>query len=623
MQPSVLQKKSDLVEKLRDVPHKPGVYLMKDRLNRIIYVGKARDLRKRLGQHFMPSRRANADLKTRALLDSVWDFEIHLVRNEPEALLLEGKLIKDFRPKYNISFRDDKRFLLVKVNLSDPIPRFQLTRLKKDDGCRYFGPFAHAGALRSTLSWMRKRFGIRSCRAPEPGEQDYRRCLDHIIKNCSAPCIRKVSLEEYQQRVLQACEFLDGESRELLEQLEAEMKSAAEKLDFERAAQIRNMLDDLRRTTKPTRRFTRGSLPSTVDPAADLQALADALLLPGPPRIMECFDISNISTTHVVASMVCFKDGVPDKSNYRRYRIRTVEGQDDFASMAEVVRRRYSRILLETKAIAPDLSEFNQEPVEDAVKRAQSLGRLETGSLAELETGSPDKLETDSLHKLEADSLDKLETDSLDKLETDSLDKLETEAVEELETSPFESVDAGPLNKLETGPLDRLETGAPGELEVKTPEKPKSGPERLVRLPDLIIVDGGKGQLNAACRELQRLGLSERPIIGLAKEYEEIYRPSRPLPLRLPEDSGALQLLQRIRDEAHRFANGYHQLLMKKRIAESILDECPGVSDSRKQALLAKFGSVERLRKASIEDIAAVDGISNKLAETIWRFLNR
>ncbi|HXM02126.1 MAG TPA: excinuclease ABC subunit UvrC [Chthoniobacterales bacterium] len=519
MQP-VLQKKSDLIEKLRDVPHKPGVYLMRDRLNRIIYVGKARDLRKRLGQHFMPSRRANADLKTRALLDSVWDFETHLVRNEPEALLLEGKLIKDYRPKYNISFRDDKRFLLVKVNLSDPIPRFQLTRLKKDDGCRYFGPFAHAGALRSTLGWMRKRFGIRSCRTAEPGELDYRRCLDHIIKNCSAPCIRKVSLEEYRQKVLRACEFLEGESRELLEQLEAEMKSAAEKLDFERAAQIRNMLDDLRRTTKPARRFTRGSLPSTVDPATDLQALADALLLAGPPRIMECFDISNISTTHVVASMVCFKDGVPDKSNYRRYRIRTVAGQDDFASMAEVVRRRYSRILLETKQISPDLSEFNQEPVEDAVKRVPSH---------------------------------------------------------------------------------------PG----------------LVRLPDLIIVDGGKGQLGAACRELQRLGLTDRPIIGLAKEFEEIYRPGRPLPLQLPEDSGALQLLQRIRDEAHRFANGYHQLLMKKRIAESILDECPGVSDSRKQALLTEFGSVERLRKASVEDIAAVEGISEKLAETILRFLNR
>jgi excinuclease ABC subunit C len=554
----VLQKKSDLVEKLRDVPHKPGVYLMKDRLNRVIYVGKARDLRKRLGTHFMPSRRATADLKTRALLDSVWDFDVHLVRNEPEALLLEGKLIKEFRPKYNISFRDDKRFLLVKVNLADAIPRFQLTRLKKDDGCRYFGPFAHAGALRSTLSWMRKRFGIRSCRSPEPGELDYRRCLDHIIKNCSAPCIRKVSLEEYRQRVLQACEFLEGESRELLDQLEAEMKVAAEKLDFERAAQLRNMLEDLRRTTKPTRRFTRGSLPSAVDPTADLMALADALLLAGPPHIMECFDISNISTTHVVASMVCFKDGVPDKSNYRRYRIRTVAGQDDFASMAEVVRRRYSRILLESREIAPDLSEFNQEPVEDAVKRVESLGKLETGSLG----------------KLDIRSSDQPQTDSLDQPETRSVDR------------------------------------------------PRVG-ERLVRLPDLIIVDGGKGQLSSACRELQRLGLTDRPIIGLAKEFEEIYRPGRPLPLRLPEDSGALQLLQRIRDEAHRFANGYHQLLMKKRIAESILDECPGVSDNRKQALLAKFGSVERLRKASVEDIAAVEGISAKLAETIARFLNR
>jgi excinuclease ABC subunit C len=274
-------------------------------------------------------------------------------------------------------------------------------------------------------------------------------------------------------------------------------------------------------------------------------------LLPGPPHIMECFDISNISTTHVVASMVCFKDGVPDKSNYRRYRIRTVAGQDDFASMAEVVRRRYSRILLETKEVAPDLSEFNQEPVEDAVNRAQSLDKLETS----------------------------------------------------------------PLDKLETSPLDKRTSGSS--------PLPHHGSERLVRLPDLIIVDGGKGQLSAACRELQRLGLSERPIIGLAKEFEEIYRPGRPLPLRLPEDSGALQLLQRIRDEAHRFANSYHQLLMKKRIAESVLDECPGVSDSRKQALLAKFGSVERLRKASVEDIAAVDGVSEKLAETIWRFLNR
>jgi excinuclease ABC subunit C len=517
-----LGEKPDPNKKLRDVPHKPGVYLMKDRLKRVIYVGKARDLRKRLAQYFSPSRRLTADLKTRAMLDSVWDFEIHLVRNEPEALLLEGKLIKEFRPRYNISFRDDKRFLLVKVNLSDPIPRFQLSRLKKDDGCRYFGPFAHAGALRSTLKWMKKRFGIRSCRTPEPGEADYRRCMDHIIKNCSAPCIRRVTLEEYRVRVLDACEFLDGQSQEMLKQIEEDMKSAAEKLNYEKAAELRNMLEDLRRTTKPARRFTRGSLPTSIDPEADLRSLADALLLPALPAAMECFDISNISTTHVVASMVSFRNGVPDKSNYRRYRIRTVQGQDDFASMAEVVRRRYSRVLLESRTAAPDLDEFSQENPFDSITRIQP-----------------------------------------------------------------------------------------------------SQPERAVRLPDLIIVDGGKGQLSSACRELHRLGLDEVPIIGLAKEYEEIYRPGRSLPLQLPEGSGALQLLQRIRDEAHRFANGYHQLLMKRRVAESILDDCPGVSENRKQILLKHFGSIERLRKASVADIAAVDGISERLAEVVWRFLTR
>jgi excinuclease ABC subunit C len=516
-----LADKPDPNKKLGEVPHKPGVYLMKDRLKRVIYVGKARDLRKRLSQYFMPSRKMTADLKTRALLDSVWDFEVHLVRNEPEALLLEGKLIKEFRPKYNVTFRDDKRFLLVKVNLADSIPRFQLTRLKIEDGYRYFGPFAHSGALRATLRWMKKRFGIRSCRVSEPGESDYKRCMDHIIKNCSAPCIRRVGLDDYKVRVLQACEFLDGQSQEMLKQLEEQMKKAAENLEFEKAAEMRNMLDDLRRTTRPARRFTRGSFPTSIDPRGDLQALADALLLPTAPTVMECFDISNISTTHIVASMVSFRNGVPDKSNYRRYRIRTVEGQDDFASMAEVVRRRYSRVLLENRNAAPEVAEFSQEGVDESMARIQRT--------------------------------------------------------------------------------------LPG----------------LVRLPDLIIVDGGKGQLNSACKELQRLGLQNVPIIGLAKEFEEIYRPGRPMPLQLPDDSGALQILQRIRDEAHRFANGYHQLLMKKRIAESILDDCPGISENRKQALLKRFGSVERLRKASVAEIEQVEGISTRLAEVVFQYLQR
>lgn len=512
--------------KLRDVPHKPGVYVMRDRFKRVIYVGKARDLRKRLANYFTPSSQGKADIKTRALIDSIWDFEWHIVKSDAEAVLYEGRLIKEFRPKYNISFRDDKRFLLVRVDKNEAWPRFQLTRLRKDDGAQYFGPFAHAGALRTTLNAVRKKFGIRSCRPPEPTDRDYKHCLDHVIKNCAAPCIARITREDYLHRVEDACAFLDGESRQMTEQVEADMKKAAANLDFEKAAALRNLLEDLKRTTKPMTRFTRKTLPSAINPEQDLAALGEVLGLKAPPLAMECFDISNISNTHIVASMVRFKSGVPDRSNYRRYRIRSTAGQNDFASMAEVVRRRYSRLVSEGAAARED-NEFIQEPPDEA------MARLAAGE-------------------------------------------------DTAERNP-----------------------------------------RFISLPDLIIVDGGKGQLSSACEELQQLGLYNVPIIGLAKEFEEIYRPRRPLPLRLPADSGALKLLQRIRDEAHRFANGYHSLLLKKRISESILDDIPGVSENRKKALLAVFGSVERLRKAPAESIASVSGIGPRLGEQIVEYLAR
>jgi excinuclease ABC subunit C len=544
------KQKPDLTRKLHEVPHKPGVYLMRDRFNRVIYVGKARDLRKRVGSYFMPSKVAVADLKTLAMLDAVWDFETHAVQSEAESILLEGKLIKEYRPRYNVSFRDDKRFLLVKVDQTEEWPRFRLARFKKDDNARYFGPYAHAGALRQTLNFMRKKFGVLTFGRGSPTERELKSSTYQVPMKLS-----EITPEIYRERVAQACEFLEGDSREMMAELEKQMRVQAEKLDFEKAAELRNMLDDLRRTTRPTRRFTRGSLPTTIDPEADVRTLADALQLPKLPRVMECFDISNISTTHVVASMVCFRDGVPDKNCYRRYRIRTVEGQDDFASMAEVVRRRYSRILLEARDADPETAEFSQENPAEALERIRAP---------------------------------------------------------EQNANPTQTERSG-------GAI----TNASGDSLIPQPRPIQNDSEKFVavRLPDFIIVDGGKGQLSTACKELQRLGLHDLPIIGLAKEHEEIYRPGRALPLRLPEDSGALRLLQRIRDEAHRFANAYHQLLMKKRIGESILDDCPGVSQHRKNLLLRKFGSVKRLRRATAEEIAATDGIGQKLAADVHRFL--
>jgi len=543
---SLPREKPDFRQKLHDVPHKPGVYLMRDRLNRVIYVGKARNLRKRVGQYFMPSRKMAADLKTRALLDSIWDFEVHTVNSEPEALLLEGKLIKEYRPRYNISFRDDKRFLLVKVDVRDEWPRFRLTRFKADDGARYFGPFAHAGSLRQTLAFMRKKFGVLTFGRGNPSVRELKSSTYQVPMK-----LGDIDAAQYRERIEQACDFLAGQSKELLTLLEDEMKAAAAALDFEKAAEMRNMLDDLRRTTKPIHRYTRtmaNRVGPAIDAAADLATLGEELRLGRPPRRMECFDISNISTTHIVASMVCFLEGKPANHLYRRFRIRTVEGQDDFASMAEVVRRRYGRVLREVGEMAAGL------------------------------------LETDDRANGTAPAVDS----SGDYSQESVADRVEraTRRVQPLLVSDTETA-----------------AGAPG-------------------LPDLVIVDGGKGQLSAACKELQRLGLHELPIIGLAKEFEEIHRPGRPMPIRLPRDSGALKLLQRIRDEAHRFANSYHQLLMKRRIGESILDDCPGVSQTRKQLLLQSFGSVARLKRATPAQIAELEGIGPKLAEQIAAFLS-
>ncbi len=263
-------------------------------------------------------------------------------------------------------------------------------------------------------------------------------------------------------------------------------------------------------------------LPSAAGSAAAAAPgkLGEELHLAGPPRVMECFDISNVSSNHIVASMVRFTDGKPDNQNYRRYRIRTVEGQDDFASMAEVIRRRYSRILMENNAANPE-AEFSQENLVEAQRRLAREGKAK------------------------------------------------------------------------------------------------------IILPDLVIVDGGKGQLGMAVRELKALGLHDLPVVGLAKQHEEVFVPGREQSIRIPHDRGALKLLQRIRDEAHRFANGYNALLYRRRMKESLLDDCPGMSANKKRLLLEKFGSVARIKKATAEEIARLPGISEKSATTLLEFLSR
>lgn len=549
--------------KLSQVPHRPGVYLHKDRFGTVIYVGKARDLRKRVSQYFHPSRRMGWDLKFNALVEAIHDFDWHVVKSEPESLLLEGRLIKDFHPRFNIDLRDDKRFLLLKINLNDPIPRFTLTRLRKDDGCVYFGPFAHSGSVRRALTLMRRKFHLRGCRPLTPTEVDYRHCLYGNLKHCTAPCIGNVSRDEYLAQVRAGIEFLQGQTSELREELEAEMRKASAALEFERAAQLRDALEDMKRTTQKTEKFERipYTLPIAVNPESDLRELARVLELPEPPARIEGFDISNISGTFVVSSMVSFWHGRPDRSNYRRFRMKSVTRQDDFASMAETIRRRYSRLLSEIQT-----------------------GRVQRGAADDGGEASPQELQrvvNDVSHAVRGRGLP-------------------------------QDADAAAVGVLPVAPLN-------DGSGLDAPWVPKAGTR--ARLPDLILIDGGRGQLNAARAELEKLGLGRIPILGLAKEYEEIYLPDRSEPLRLGLDSSAVKLLQRVRDEAHRFANTYNAHLRLRKISESLLDEFPGIGDARKKALLKRFGSVQRLRLARIEEIEQVPGFGGTMASELKKFL--
>ncbi|MDO8543084.1 MAG: excinuclease ABC subunit UvrC [Opitutaceae bacterium] len=482
-----------LKEKVRQLPDKPGVYLMKDRLGRIIYVGKARSLKKRVASYFQRGRALTIDQpKIRALIDLITDFDIIEVKSEPEAMLLEGKLIKQWRPRYNTDFVDDKRFLLVRVDLAEELPRFRLTRLKKDDRSRYFGPFAHSGLLRKTLGQMRRQFGILLGDSnPQPLPDGRWRLYDDVREELYGT-ENIVTAAGYRRRVEDACTFLEGKSREWLETLRAEMTAAAAKMEFEKAAELRDVVFALEQTLRKTRRFERHDPTRLAADDEAVESLQKALQLPSPPRTMECFDISHISGTFVVASMVHFADGRPDKNNYRRFQIKSFIGNDDCRAMQEVVGRRYRRLAEERK--------------------------------------------------------------------------------------PF---------------------------------------------PDLVVIDGGRGQIGAALKAFVALGLTPPALIGLAKQHETIIFPDERPPLNLPLNHHGLNLLQRLRDEAHRFANTYNATLRSKKIRESVLDDLMGLGAKRRAGLLAHFHSIERLRAATVQEIAEVEGFGPILAAEVHDFLMR
>lgn len=349
-----MQWPENIQKKIRELPDAPGVYLMRGREGTIIYVGKAASLRKRVQSYFRESTFHRADPKIRGLIKSIKDFDVLVLKSEAEALLTEGKLIKEYKPRYNSFFKDDKRFPMLRVYLNKPFPKFEICRIDKKDGATYFGPYASAAAARAALEFVEKRFGIRQCRPAVPDADTYKHCNNDIIRHCAAPCVGKVTPDQYRERVETACAFLRGERPEFIKEIRSQMEAAAADHQFEKAAALRDMMLLLHRAVKERALVRKTDKMKTTDALLGIQELGKELGLKKPSRVIECFDVSNISGTYAVASMVAAVDGVPTPQRYRRFRIKTVEGSDDPRMMAEAVRRRYSRLQKEQGAM-PDL----------------------------------------------------------------------------------------------------------------------------------------------------------------------------------------------------------------------------------------------------------------------------
>lgn len=424
---------------LSAIPHTPGCYLMRDSAWQILYIGKAKDLAKRVASYFHSK---DLDSRIVQLLAEVRHIDYLPAESERDALVLERRLIRKYRPRYNVAWRDDKSYPFIKLTTNEVFPRMFLTRKVKRDGAKYFGPYPNVRGVRKLLQWLHKLFPLRQCRFEFddkvlPKEEKVLSCIYLHMKQCPAPCLARIAVRDYRKIAERVELFLKGNHDALIARWNKEMDRASESMKYEEAAKLRDLIQSLERMRQNIRlrRIQEDDLELTLNRTRGLTDLKSALGLPKPPLRIEAIDISNIQGHQPVGSLVVFKDGKPSKDDYRRFKIKTVSGIDDFAMMAEVVRRRY--------------------------------GRLK---------------------------------------------------------------------------------------------------EENIRLPDLIVIDGGKGQLSSAHGVLLKLGLERQPVVGLAKREEEVFFPEKSDPLVLPKDSPALHILQHIRDEAHRFAVAYHRLRRNKHL---------------------------------------------------------
>ncbi|MGW2449088.1 excinuclease ABC subunit UvrC [Streptomyces sp. NPDC001675] len=718
-----------------EIPDSPGVYRFRDEHRRVIYVGKAKSLRQRLANYFQDL--AGLHPRTRTMVTTAASVEWTVVSTEVEALQLEYSWIKEFDPRFNVKYRDDKSYPYLAVTMNEEFPRVQVMRGHKKKGVRYFGPYAHAWAIRDTVDLLLRVFPVRTCSAGvfKNAARTGRPCLLGYIGKCSAPCVGRISPEDHRELAEEFSDFMAGRTGTYLRRLENRMTEAAEEMEYERAARLRDDIGALRKAmeknavvladatdadliavaedeleaavqifhvrggrvrgqrgwvTDKVEDVTTGALvehalqqlygeesgdavpkevlvpalPEPVEPVQEwlavrrganvslrvpqrgdkkalmetvernalqalalhktkrasdlttrsraLEEIAEALDLDSAPLRIECYDISHLQGDDVVASMVVFEDGLQRKSEYRRFQIKGFAGQDDVRSMHEVISRRFRRYLAE-KERTGEWTDGEQATTTDGALALDDGGPALADEAPALAVGGPELADEGA-----APAVGGPELADEAPAPADGGPALRGEG-----TTPADGGPALPGEGAATAEGGTASAGgaaAPlgGTDVIDGALKDDDGrPRKFAYPPQLVVVDGGQPQVAAARRALDELGIDDIAVCGLAKRLEEVWVPGDDDPVVLPRTSEGLYLLQRVRDEAHRFAITYQRTRRAKRFRAGPLDDVPGLGDTRKQALIKHFGSVKRLRSATIEQIQEVPGIGRKTAETI------
>ncbi|KYH31509.1 excinuclease ABC subunit UvrC [Neomoorella mulderi] len=601
----------DLEEKLARLPDHPGVYLMRDAKGEIIYVGKAASLKNRVRSYF----RGQHPPRTQVLVSHIADFEYILTDNEVEALILECNLIKEHRPRYNVSLKDDKSYPYIKITTQEQFPRLQITRSLVRDGSRYFGPYTNVGALRETLKILRGLFPVRTCRET-PLQHRSRPCLNAHINRCLAPCSGKVNPEAYREAVDNIVLFLEGKHTTLVKELKEQMEAAAGRLEFEKAARLRDQLRAVQEVCE------RQKLAAASGEDADAVAFA--------------------REGEAALGLIFFSRG--GKVIGRDHFFLTgTEGLSRGEIMAALLKEYYSRGV----EIPPQIL-LHDEP-DDAATIARWLGRLRGGrvELKVPKRGSKLKL----LQLVHENAVSLLQEHLLARRRQEEGGKaalMELQQALGLPRLPrrMEAYDisnfqgSSPVGAMAVFVDGRPLTSAYRRFQIKTVKGPNdfaslqevlsrrfrraAGQDpRFAELPDFVLIDGGLGQLHAAREVMAAMGVAAIPTFALAKEEELLFREGSHEPVRLPRDSRALQLLQYLRDEVHRFAITYHRQKREKGAYRSVLDDIPGVGPKRKKALLRHFGSVAKIREATLDELMAVEGMNRAVAVRILEGLGR